>query len=186
MSQSHFTFTRGLYDSCNNKHIEEENKYGLQWMTDASVQETQQPCFVNQSPYMQHIGHRGAPSSRIDVESDLRGQTRLLSRCAQTRFDPMANCAECKQCDRGLPCSCPHCKKTQSETYAAECRNGQSLVPEYTRTRRACNLKSEQNMYRFDHLCEDPQKPSRINENAYVGSNTRLAIKDAFAKKSAQ
>ena len=44
----------------------------------------------------------------VDLESDLRGQTRLASQCPSTMYKP--NCKNCKKNFNGLPCSKNECK----------------------------------------------------------------------------
>tara|TARA_B100001123_G_C15304324_1_gene1022096 strand:- start:2155 stop:2559 length:405 start_codon:yes stop_codon:yes gene_type:complete len=44
----------------------------------------------------------------VDLESDLRGQTRMLSDCPSEKFQP--RCERCRNCIQGLPCGCIECQ----------------------------------------------------------------------------
>ena len=44
----------------------------------------------------------------VDLESDLRGQTRPASLCPSNHYQPKCNC---KKCATGLPCGCLNCQE---------------------------------------------------------------------------
>ena len=115
-----------------------------------------------------HNPFKSIPATSIDIENDLRNQTRILSRCPGTRFDPTS------------------AKNLQDNKYQSlpDCKDN-ILVPEYTRVNRPCNILSGISINRFHPLCEDLQDMNKIQANNYIGSNTRLQVKDAFeqAKK---
>lgn len=154
---SHFSFTRSAYDECAlNQKNKESAGPGL-WATDSSITESKSACFEGTSPFM-HNPYRSIPKTSIDVENDLRGQTRLLSKCAEHKYNP-----------------------NNQKTFINEltnCDNG--LVPEYTRLNKPCNIFAGININRFHPLCEDLQELNKIHDNTYIGSNTRLKIQDAF------
>jgi hypothetical protein len=176
---AHFSFTKSLYDQCNLDKKLQESTGPYKWMTD-QVKESHNACYVDQPPYM-HQQFPSIPSNKIDVESDLRNQTRLLSKCPSARFDPtkLDNCKECKKCNQGLPCGCSHCRQTKYENELKDCTNT-ALMPEYTRINKPCNIFSGITINRFNPLCEDLQDTNKIQSNSYIGTNTRLQVKDAF------
>lgn len=176
---AHFSFTNSLYDDCNLQQKQTESVGPYNWIMDP-IYESKSDCFVKQSPFM-HNTFKNVPSSVIDTESDLRNQTRILSRCASSRFDPtkLDNCKDCNQCNEGLPCGCSHCKQTKYENNLKECEKSR-LIPEYTRVNKPCNIFSGITINRFDPLCDDLQDANKIQSNSYIGTNTRLEIKDAF------
>lgn len=45
----------------------------------------------------------------VDLESDLRGQTRPASLCPMEKYQP--RCKTCKNCAAGLPCGCLECQE---------------------------------------------------------------------------
>ena len=45
----------------------------------------------------------------VDLESDLRGQNRLLSKCQSTMYTPQ--CKDCNNNNNGMPCSSKECKQ---------------------------------------------------------------------------
>lgn len=179
---SHFSFTNSLYDECNLQQKQKESTGPYNWITD-SVHESKADCFVSQSPFM-HNTFRNVPSSTIDIESDLRNQTRLLSRCGSQRFDPTKfnNCQDCTKCNSGLPCGCEHCQNAKNEHKLNDCEKS-GLIPEYTRVNKPCNIFSGISINRFDPLIDDLQDSNKIQSNSYIGMNTRLGIKDAFKNK---
>lgn len=156
---SHFTFTRNLYDKCALDKKDQESTSPFDYQTDKSVMESKETCFLGSSPF-QHNPFKSIPTEHIDIENDLRGQTRKLSKCLKTRFDP-----------------------TTAKQYTSkvnECVD-EKLVPEYTRINKPCNIFSGISINRFHPLCDDMQ--TNIQSNTYIGSNTRLQIKDAYKNK---
>lgn len=181
---AHFSFTNSLYDNCNLQQKQAETTGPFKWITEP-IYENKTNCFVNEAPFM-HNTFKNIPSSSVDIESDLRNQTRLLSRCNSSRFDPTKthNCQDCKQCNDGLPCGCKHCKETKNQNRLIDCEKS-GLIPEYTRINKPCNIFSGITINRFDPLCDDLQDVTKIQSNSYIGTNTRLNIKDAFKQKNA-
>jgi hypothetical protein len=54
----------------------------------------------------------------VDLESDLRGQTRKNTHCQSEKFQP--NCSKCKNCAAGIPCGCSLCKPSMK--HQANCQ----------------------------------------------------------------
>jgi hypothetical protein len=177
------SFTKSLYDSCNINKKFQESTGPFNWIMD-SVYESKDDCYLDQSPYM-HNNFYSIPLQKIDTESDLRNQTRPLSRCPTQKYDPTKakTCGACKNCDSGLPCGCTHCQDSKMNNRLNNCKN-RGLVPEYTRVKKPCNL-SGITINRFNSICDDPQALKTIHENSYIGSNTRLQVKDAFQQSDA-
>lgn len=178
---SHFSFTNSLYDKCNIEKKQFESTAPYNWITD-NLSEHKSKCDVNSTPFM-HSNSKNIPSDYIDIENDLRNRNRSLSRCPGSRFDPtkLDNCKSCDKCNEGLPCECIHCKDTKNQNKlidSAACDKG--LIPQYTRMNKPCNIFSGISINRFNVLCEDLQDTSKIQSNSYIGSNTRLQVKDAF------
>lgn len=154
---SHFSFTRNLYDNCAIEKKDQESAAPFKWMTDESI--VSKSCYQGESPLM-HNPLKSIPSTSVDVESDLRGQTRKLSRCPSNKFNPNdqpTQVVDLKDCDT-------------------------TLMPEYTRLNKSCNVFSGVTINRFQPLCEDVQEVSKIQENSYIGVNTRLQMRDAYQK----
>lgn len=176
---AHFSFTKSLYDDCNLDKKYKESTEPFNWITD-SLYEHKDSCQVGISPYM-HNHFRTVPSNSIDIENDLRNSNKLLSRCPEARYNPTKakNCEKCDKCDEGLPCGCNHCKERNTINQLKDCE-GQTLVPQYTRINKPCNIFSGISINRFHPLCEDLQDSNKIQSNSYIGTNTRLQVKDAF------
>lgn len=181
---SHFSFSNSLYDECNINKRQIESVAPFKYMTD-NIYENKNNCFVGISPFMHKQFHNIPPNS-VDIENDLRNRNRPLSRCPETQFDPtkLNNCKACQQCNEGLPCSCLHCQDAKLQNKLTDCEKG--LVPEYTRVNKPCNIFSGISINRFHPLCEDLQDSSKIQSNNYIGTNTRLQVKDAFTSNNAR
>jgi len=158
---SHFSFTRTLYDDCaiNKKNAESAGPF--QWLTDKNVVESKESCFLGSSPFM-HNPFKSIPTNSIDIESELRGQTRFLSKCIDDKYNP---------------------SQVKPINYTVKECADTKLVPEYTRMNKSCNIFAGININRFHPLCEDLQQPSKISSNTIIGKNTRLEIKDAVKKQ---
>lgn len=84
------SFNRTLYDKCAYEHRLNENKTTFTYVTDKNR-------FRNEDTKMFKFGLLGGPAvshdpvNLIDLESELRGQTFLLSDCAKAKFNPKKN-----------------------------------------------------------------------------------------------
>ncbi|NDC95525.1 hypothetical protein EB118_13695 [bacterium] len=156
---SHFSFSRSLYDDCELKVKDKESVAPFNWATDPTIVESKASCFLATSPFI-HNPFRSIPVDAIDTESELKNLTRTLSRCPEKKFNP----------DTRVNVAFPKINECMDE----------SLVPQYTRTNKSCNVLSGITINRFDPLSEDLQELEKIHHNAYAGENTRLLIKDAY------
>lgn len=158
---SHFSFTRNSYDDCALDKKNQESTSPFKWITDSSVVESNQSCFLKASPFQQNP-FKSIPVGSVDIESDLRGQTFRASKCATHKYNPN--------------------KATPVETKINDCKD-EGLIPSYTRLNKSCNVLSGVSINRFHPLCEDVQDLFKIHKNDYIGINTRLQIKDTFQNK---
>lgn len=159
---SHFSFTRDKYDSCEyDKYLQETNG-PYQWLAQ-NVYENKDECHVEQSPYMRGVAAHGINRNVIDIESELLNITRPNSRCPDLKYNPTIH-------------------KTKTPEYKKNCENT-FLIPEYTRMDKPCNVFSGVTINRFHPLHSDLQDYNKIHRNSYVGQNTRLITRDAYAKK---
>jgi len=158
---SHFSFTRSSYDKCAIEKKDQESQAPYRLVTDSEVAESKGVCFQSTSPFMQNP-YRSVPAHSIDIESDLRGHQFQISKCPTHKYDPS--------------------KSNVFKTSINECKDN-GLVPEYTRLNKSCNVFSGISINRFHPLCEDVQETNKIHSNSYIGTNTRLQIKDAFKQK---
>jgi hypothetical protein len=155
---SHFSFTRNSGDACALDQKNKESSAPFDWTTDSTIRESSQSCFYATAPFS-HNPYKSIPKESIDVESELRGQTRLLSKCINDKYVPNSSNAKW---------SINECKDIR-------------LASEYTRVDKSCNLAGI-TINRFQPLCDDAQSPTQIHNNAYTGVNTRLLVKDATKK----
>lgn len=155
---SHFSFTRTTSDTCALEAKNKESVGPYAWVTDANIKENKESCFLGTAPYS-HNPFRSIPENFVDFESELKGLTRDNSKCSTHKFNPnLASTINFKW---------------------NECSDNK-LVPEYTKLNKSCNVLSGITINRFNPLCDDPQELTKIHDNNYIGSNTRLIIKDAF------
>jgi len=131
----------------------------FQWVTDKNVVE--QSNSVNRyTPFLPNP-FNSIPKENVDIESDLRGQTRPLSKCPSAKFQQSTL--------KSLP---------QLE----DCKNTSRLAAEHTRMNKSCNIFSGMSINRFHPLCDNVQNINSIPSNSIIGKNTRLQVKDAFNK----
>jgi len=160
MSHYFSLFTRSRYDNCTQKQKEQESTSPFAWTTDSSVVESNESCFQGSAPF-QHNPYKSIPKDSIDLESELKGQTRNLSKCIQSQYNPNLN-------------------KTVPKETLKECQSN-ALVPEYTRINKPCNV-FKGGVNRLDPVFDNDnvQDISKIHTNTIIGNNTRNQIKDAF------
>jgi len=158
-TKAHHSFTRSSYDECELRKKITESKAPFEWRTDSNVVESKEVCFQASSPFMQNP-FNSIPQDSVDIESELKGQTRNLSRCPEFKFDPT--------------------KFKPINIKLNECKDNR-LVPEYTRENRSCNVLSGISINRFNPLCDDLL--INIHHNDFIGRNTRLELKDTHTKK---
>ncbi len=173
---SEYSFTRSQYDKCNVEKRDQESRGPFNWIMDP-VYESKEACYQAQAPFIVS-NVKGISRANIDIESDLRNQTRILSKCPSSRFNPTTQdyCKNCKNCDTGLPCDCTHCRDKRYENELKDCTK--NLASQYTRVKKPCNIFSGMNINRFHPLCDDLQDANKIQSNSYIGVNTRLQIRD--------
>ena len=149
-----------------------------------SVYENKDSCYETESPFM----HKYIPNSSMDIdtESELRNQSRLLSRCPESRYDPtlVTDYSNCDSYNKGLPCNCDDCKQ-KKKNVLKNCKS-KGLEPEYTRIQKPCDVYFGLNNHRtpFEYSGENPQSINKIQSNNYIGENTRNLIKDAYKMQS--
>lgn len=165
-------FTRDSYTKCAYKtKMNESLAPGMYQLTN----QVRNDCF------MDFPGGRftiNQPGSLIDIESELKNQTRAASRCPKKKYNPLVNCKDCESCDKGLPCDCEYSKNFKEKTMC-----NKQLYPTDTRERHSINNISEINHNRFESLCIDVQRSDRIQDNTYQGINTRTLSKDQHRSK---
>jgi hypothetical protein len=158
MSYSPF-FTRNSADNCAIAQKDGQNMNAFGLMVDSSVIESDETCFQAAAPF-KHNPFKSVPKNVVDVESELRGQSRVLSHCP----------------------SVTNKMTTYPSLPVNECKSN-NLVAEHTRINKPCNIFSGININRFHPLCEDLQNLNKIQSNGYIGINTRLYMKDEYRKK---
>lgn len=191
MQTSYFTQNRGIYDQCAYRQRIHESTSPLTYVINPEAYESCQKCH---QAYPGFIGNLkgfgpGVGPDRVDIDSDLRGQTRLQSKCSSHKYNPLSYkyCGACQNCNQGLPCGCRHCQ-TRDVSGLKDCRPG--IIPVEAQDSRAfdaCNTQKNAYLDRFDYLCHNPQDPQRIFNypgNRRLGAETRLDMRDYCGSKA--
>lgn len=185
MQKSYFSQTRGIYDDCSYRQKIHESTSPLMYQINPEAYESCSKCHQAYPGFIGALGGQGfgIGPDRVDIDSDLRGQTRLQSKCASHKYNPLSYkyCGACANCNQGLPCGCRHCQ-TRDVSGLKDCRPG--IIPieaQDTRAFDACNSSKNRFLDRFDYLCHNPQDPSRIfnyADNKRLGAETRMDMRD--------
>ncbi len=190
IQKSFSSLSRGMYDDCAYKRRLHESTSPLMYQINPIAYESCTKCHQAYPGFIGSLGGQGfgIGPNRVDIDSDLRGQTRLLTKCPSHKYNPNSYkfCGACGNCDQGLPCGCGHCQ-TRDVSHLKDCRPG--IIPVESLDTRAfdsCNPQKNAYIDRFDYLCANPQNPSRIfyspSERTRLGHNTRLDIRDFSGK----
>jgi hypothetical protein len=125
-------------------------------------------CFMNRPG--RHP--EGSPGRYIDAESELSLRPYRLSHCPENKFQKMdiLNCDKCQNCDKGMPCGCHHCSFKHN---FADCKEVNALIPENSRGFKACMPIEQMVIHRWDPISMDIQNLKYIQDNSYIGINTR-------------
>lgn len=178
--------TRNISDDCAYKQRLHESTSPLLYNINPIAYESCTKCHMAYPGFIGALGGQGfgIGPDRVDIDSDLRGQTRLLTNCPTHKYNPYSYkyCGACQNCNQGLPCGCNHCK-TVDISGLKDCRPGIIPIESLdTRAFDACNPARDAYIDRFDYLCANPQSVSRIfytpSEKTRLGYNTRNDIKD--------
>ena len=189
IQKSFKSLTRGIYDDCAYKRRLHESTSPLLYNINPIAYESCSKCHMSYPGFIGSLGGQGfgIGPDRVDIDSDLRGQTRLLANCPTHKYNPQSYryCGSCQNCNQGLPCGCDHCK-TKDVSGLKDCRPGIIPIESLdTRAFDACNPTREAYINRWDHLCANPQDPSRVffyPGNRRLGAETRLDMKDHCTK----
>jgi len=177
--------TRTISDDCAYKRRLHESTSPLLYNINPIAYESCTKCHMAYPGFIGSLGGQGfgIGPDRVDIDSDLRGQTRLLTNCPTHKYNPHSYkyCGSCQNCNQGLPCGCEHCKH-KDVSGLKDCRPGIIPIESLdTRAFDACNPAREAYLDRFDYLCCNPQAPSRwafYPGNRRLGAETRLDMKD--------
>lgn len=177
--------TRGIYDDCAYRQRLHESTSPMLYAINPVAYEACGKCHMSYPGFLGAMGGQGfgIGPDRVDIDSDLRGQSRLQSKCASHKYNPNSYkyCGACGNCNQGLPCGCAHCK-TRDVSGLKDCRPGIIPVESLdTRAFESCNPSRNAYLDRFDYVCKDPQSPERIffyPNNRRLGAETRMDMRD--------
>lgn len=178
--------TRLISDDCAYKRRLHESTSPLLYNINPIAYESCTKCHQAYPGFSGALGGQGfgIGPDRVDIDSDLRGQTRLLTNCPTHKYNPKSYryCGSCKNCNQGLPCGCQHCAMKTDVSGLKDCRPG--IIPIESLDTRAfggCSNIAEKYLDRFDYLCSNPQDSRRIMfypGNRRLGAETRMDIRD--------
>ena len=100
---------RLIYDSCAYKKNLQQSTDPLQYALYTGKYENTAKCRIE----LGSVGGNGVSlfnGNLVDLESDLRGQTRQASLCPCDKFSPKCNSGDCDNKNKGAPCSEPKCQ----------------------------------------------------------------------------
>lgn len=185
IQKSYKALTRASYDDCAYATRLHESTSPLLYQINPEAYESCKKCHQAYPGFIGKMGGMGfgIGPDRVDIDSDLRGQTRLQSRCPSHKYNPHSYnyCGACTKCDQGLPCGCPHCR-TRDVSGLKDCRPG--IIPveaQDTRAFDSCNPTRAPYIDRFDYLGCNPQSADRIfnyPDNRRLGAETRMDMRD--------
>lgn len=161
ISQSKF-FTRNLYDSCNDSLYLKQSTGKNDWIFN-TPQEHNDVCFLDQSPF---VNTRSYGVFNTDVESELKGQTRIISKCPQYNYPSKGYFKS------GVNKAIKNCNPDISKF----------LTTNYTRSKKSCNMntKINNNGLLFDPIFDNVQDFNKISDNLQIGVSTRIQTKKNF------
>lgn len=100
---------RLIYDSCAYKKNLQQSTDPLQYALYTGKYENTAKCRIE----LGSVGGNGVSlfnGNLVDLESDLRGQTRLTSLCPCDKYSPKCSNPNCNNNNKGIPCSSPECQ----------------------------------------------------------------------------
>lgn len=185
--KSYKQLTRQINDDCAYKHRLYESTSPLMYVINPIAYESCNKCHMAYPGFIGTLGGYGfgIGADRVDVDSDLRGQTRVLTDCPTHKYNPYSYqyCNSCENCNSGLPCGCDHCR-SKDVSELKDCRPG--IIPLTSLDTRQWNGCSDVNglfINRFEYLCQNPQEAGRWQfypNNRRLGEETRMDAKDSY------
>jgi len=112
------SWSRSRYDACSyNKELRQSTGV-LDYLLDPNKFYNCNPCRTELGIF---AGNNVSLSkdNLVNVESDLRNQTRQLSRCPERKYLP--ECAEGCDCNEGLPCGSDSCRDREPRDHLPTC-----------------------------------------------------------------
>jgi hypothetical protein len=97
------------YDACAYQKTIQQSTSPLEYMLFAGKYENCAKCRMEFGV----VGGNGVSlfsGNLVDLESDLRGQTRLKSKCPTTMYNPTSEKKDCNNGSNGIPYSSPDCQ----------------------------------------------------------------------------
>jgi hypothetical protein len=162
---------RTNYDECNLEYLYKESKGpGLYYTQQYNVPRGEDLCHMEFPGYVADAT-TGINPSQIDLESKLRTYHIKYSKCPDVKNDLSIynTYREVKQ------------EITECEHKSFNKSSGK-LIPEYSRSKKSCNVNSGSYLNRFEPFCIDLQQLNRIHSNDYIGLDTRQLAKYSLKK----
>lgn len=81
------SFTKTKYDSCQNQQQQQSNKSIFNYVLDNSMYINKNECNNYTAPFLTYIP-TGVSSRSIDIENDLKGISRINTKCINCKYIP--------------------------------------------------------------------------------------------------
>jgi hypothetical protein len=81
------SFTKSKFDSCASNQQKDSNKSIFNYIVDTSRFVNNNECNNYTAPFLTYIP-TGTPNLNIDVENELKGMSRLTSKCNDCKYSP--------------------------------------------------------------------------------------------------
>jgi len=81
------SFTKNKYDACFMKQYDQSNKSIFDYVIDKSRFINKNECNNYTAPFLTHIPS-GVPKMNVDIENELKGMTRPVTKCAECKYHP--------------------------------------------------------------------------------------------------
>lgn len=87
MSHQNQNQNRNRYDQCFKDQQMQGNKSIFEYVTDTAMFENNSTCFDDTPPFLGYIP-RGIEQQSVDIENDLRGANRPVTKCVNCKYAP--------------------------------------------------------------------------------------------------
>ena len=90
------SFTKNKYDACFMSQQAQSNKSIFDYVVDQSMYKNKDECNNYTAPFLTYIPS-GVDSKNVDIENDLKGITRIVTKCNNCKYIPDVDTLELPQ-----------------------------------------------------------------------------------------
>lgn len=81
------SFTKTKYDDCSHEQQQQNNKSIFNYVIDTSMYVNKNECNNYTAPFLTYIPS-GVSSRNVDIENDLKGISRIFTKCIKCKYSP--------------------------------------------------------------------------------------------------